>query len=255
MEINTKYANTANYAKGRGGGTIQYIVLHYTANDGDTARGNCNYFQGADRKASAHYFVDENEVWQSVRDTDTAWHCGGGIQGSGGHAYYGKCTNSNSIGIEMCSDKIDGEYMITCKTEQNAAELTKMLMKKYNVPIDRVIRHYDVTGKDCPRPWVRNNAAWLRFKAKLKEEETMTAEEKQEYDQKIKALEGRIYSLEHPMIYNYIDENMPEWSKEAVRFFCGKGILAGDENGLHLDDTKLWMLTILYRSLMNLRNQ
>lgn len=249
MEINTKYANTTNYQKGRGGRTIQYIVLHYTANNGDTARGNCNYFQGANRKASAHYFVDEDAVWQSVRDQDTAWHCGGGIQGAGGHAYFGKCTNSNSIGIEMCSDKLDGEYIITSQTAENAAELTRVLMKKYNVPEARVIRHYDVTGKDCPRPWVRDNAAWLRFKMKLKEDEEMTKEERQEYDRRIQALEGRIYSLEHPMIYNYIDENMPEWSKEAVRFFCEKKILAGTEAGLNLTDCKLWMLTILYRTI------
>ena len=248
MQINTKYAGPSNYQTGRSG-TIRYIVLHYTANDGDTARGNCNYFQGKNRKASAHYFVDENEVWQSVKDTDTAWSVGGGLQGAGGHAYYGKCTNSNSISVELCSQVIGGEYIIPYRTEENAAELTRMLMQKYRIPTDRVIRHYDVTGKDCPRPWVRNNAAWLRFKGKLKEETAMTTEERKEYDQKIKALEGRLYSLEHPMIYNYIDENMPEWSKEAVRFFCEKGILAGTDGGLGLTDTKLWMLTILYRAL------
>ena len=251
MWINSKYADLSNYTRGRSG-KIQYIVLHYTANDGDTARGNCSYFQGANRKTSAHYFVDENEVWQSVKDADTAWSVGGGLQGSGGHAYYRKCTNNNSISIELCSLIIDGEYVIPYQTGKNAAELVRMLMRKYNIPTDRVIRHYDVTGKDCPRPWVRNNGAWLRFKGKLKEEEAMTKEERQEYDQKIKALEGRIYSLEHPMIYNYIDENMPAWSKEAVRFFCEKGVLAGTEEGLHLNDTKLWLLTILYRALKSI---
>ena len=253
-EIQTKYAHTSNYQTGRRGG-IQYIVLHYTANNGDTARGNCNYFQGANRKTSAHYFVDEQSVWQSVRDQDTAWHCGGGIQGAGGHAYYGKCTNNNSIGIEMCSDILEGEYIISSQTEQNAVELTRLLMQKYNVPAERVIRHYDVTGKDCPRPWVRNNAAWLRFKSKLKEEEEMTKAERQEYDGKIQALEDRLKALEQPMIYNYIDENMPGWAKPAVRFFCEKGILAGTGEGLGLSDTKLWILTILYRVIQTLLPQ
>ena len=77
----------------------------------------------------------------------------------------------------------------------------------------------------------------------------MTTTDKQEYDIKIKELERRIFNLEHPMVYHYIDENMPAWSKEAVRFFCEKGILAGNGNGLDLSDTKLWMLTILYRAV------
>ena len=249
MEIQTKYAHISNYQSGRPG-KIQYVVLHYTANDGDTARGNCNYFQGANRKASAHYFVDDTSVWQSVRDADTAWHCGGGLQGSGGHLFYRKCSNVNSIGIEMCSRVQKDEYFISEKTAQNAAELTRRLMKQYGVPAARVIRHYDVTGKECPRPWVRDNEKWIWFKNKITEEEMpMTTAERQEYDMKIKQLEGRIFSLEHPMVYHYIDENMPAWSKEAVRFFSEKGVLAGNGDGLGLSDAKLWTLTILYRAI------
>lgn len=60
-------AHPSNYTQGRTNG-IEYLVVHYTANNGDTAQGNCKYFQGKNRNASAHYFVDENEICQSVKE-------------------------------------------------------------------------------------------------------------------------------------------------------------------------------------------
>lgn len=122
--------------------------------------------QARTSQASAHYFVDENEVWQSVRDTDAAWHCGGAIE-SAHHPLRGICTNRNSIGVEMCSDIVGGKYVITAQTVTRAVELVKMLMAKYRVPLDRVVRHYDVTGKACPEPWVRDESLWRKFKARL----------------------------------------------------------------------------------------
>ncbi len=68
-------AARGNYSPGRAG-PIQYIVVHYTANRGDTAKNNADYFARTVTKTSAHYFVDELEIWQSVLETDTAWHCG-----------------------------------------------------------------------------------------------------------------------------------------------------------------------------------
>lgn len=171
MRIDFIAAHPNNYYQGRGGNSIQYIVVHYTANDGDTAAGNGNYFSGANRQASAHYFVDECSVVQTVKDTDAAWHCGGGLQGSGGHAYYGKCQNRNSLGVEMCSDKVGGKYVITAATVDRTVELVRYLMKRHNVPASRVIRHYDVTGKICPEPWVRNESLWTAFKARLEDDD------------------------------------------------------------------------------------
>jgi N-acetylmuramoyl-L-alanine amidase len=159
-----------NYLAGRVK-KIEYIVMHYTANNGDTAKNNADYYsRTAKLNASAHYFVDEfDTVYQSVKDTDTAWHCGGGLQGAGGHAFYEKCLNSNSIGVEMCSRKdANGNYYIKDEVMANAAVLTRELMAKYGVPVERVIRHYDVTGKICPEPLV-NETAWADFKARLSE--------------------------------------------------------------------------------------
>ena len=142
---------------------IKYIVVHFTANNGDTAYGNTNYFKSY-RGASAHYFVDENGIYQSVEDKNIAWHCGA-------KKYkHSTCRNSNSLGVELCSRKDSkGNYYFMDKTVDNAIELVKMLMAKYNVPIANVIRHYDVTGKNCPEPFVRDIKAWQNFKDRLEE--------------------------------------------------------------------------------------
>lgn len=81
-----------------------YIVIHYVGAV-STAKNNVDYYASKNLDASAHYFVDEKSIWQSVEDFNKAWHCGGGLQGNGGHTFYQKCTNSNSIGIEMCVKK------------------------------------------------------------------------------------------------------------------------------------------------------
>ena len=142
---------------------IKYIVVHFTANNGDTAYGNTNYFKSY-RGASAHYFVDENGIYQSIEDKNIAWHCGA-------KKYkHSTCRNSNSLGVELCSRKDSkGNYYFMDKTVDNAVELIKMLMAKYNVPIANVIRHYDVTGKNCPEPFVKNIEAWQNFKNRLEE--------------------------------------------------------------------------------------
>lgn len=164
MAVKFKACNPTNHG-GKRSQAVKYIVIHYTANNGDTAKNNADYFaNNKNLKASAHYFVDENEVWQSVDCSYIAWHCGGALQGSGGHKFYGLCTNSNSIGVEMCSRKDSkGVYYIKEETLENAAELVRGLMATYNVPIERVIRHYDVTGKGCPQPLVDENK-WKAFK-------------------------------------------------------------------------------------------
>jgi N-acetylmuramoyl-L-alanine amidase len=170
--MNFKQAHSSNFRKGRTN-DIRYIVIHYTSNDGDTAKNNVDYYaRTANLQASAHYYVDEKEVWQSVKEGDTAWHCGS--QTNYKHEY---CRNSNSIGIELCSryngdikadkkaNKVDyKKYYFNAATLEKAVELTKELMAKYNIPVENVIRHYDVTGKVCPAPMVINELAWSKFK-------------------------------------------------------------------------------------------
>ena len=161
MLIN-KLLTTVNYEVGNGKQN-KYIVIHYVGASGG-AEDNCEYFQSTYRGSSAHYFVGhQGEVWQCVKDKDIAWHCGAKRYK---HDY---CRNSNSISVELCCRQNDsnGTWYFEEATIKAATELVKELMAKYNIPVSNVIRHYDVTGKICPEPYVRDTAAWNTFKAGL----------------------------------------------------------------------------------------
>lgn len=150
--------------------SIKYIVIHYTANNGDTARNNGEYFGREYVGASANYFVDSKEIIQSVLDKHIAWHCGGKLESSH-HPLRGICKNSNSIGVELCSIIQNGKYAFKPETVSLAAELTRYLMGRYNIDIDHVVRHYDVTGKTCPAPFVYREDQWKKFKELLAKKE------------------------------------------------------------------------------------
>lgn len=161
MEIN-KLLTKTNFRKGNGKQN-KYIVIHYVGATG-SAEDNCRYFLSNYRGASAHYFVGhDGEVWQSVLDADIAWHCGATRYK---HPY---CRNDNSIGVEMCCRKnlSNNTWYFEEETIKATTELVKELMKKYNIPAANVVRHWDVTGKMCPEPYVRDTDAWNTFKASL----------------------------------------------------------------------------------------
>ena len=158
MEIKENIT-TRNYTKGNNR-SIKYIVVHYVGAV-STAKNNSDYFKSVYRGASAHYFVDDNDIYRVVKDEDTAWHCG--TTGK----YYSNCRNSNSIGIEMCCYNNNGTLDISENIVNKTIELVKELMSKYNVPAENVIRHYDVTHKCCPAPFVNNPSRWNDFKSKL----------------------------------------------------------------------------------------
>lgn len=197
----------SNYRAGRTQ-PVRYIVMHYTANNGDTAKNNCDYYHRVGGlQASAHYFVDEHGAMQSVRECDTAWHCGA-------RAYWHpECRNANSIGIEMCSRKrADGSYYIKPETVANAAALAKGIMQRYGIDTEHVVRHYDVTGKRCPMPWVDDPAQWTAFLAMLTPEHQNEEEE------------------EDMVRYSKI-EDVPDWAQDTVRALMDAGALKGDEHG------------------------
>lgn len=159
MNIN-KLLTTVNYKKATNKQN-KYIVIHYVGAEG-SAENNCKYFQRFYRGASAHYFVGHNgEIWQCVEDFNTAWHCGA-LKYK--HKY---CRNTNSIGVEMCCRKGSSGWYFEPSTITSTVGLVKELMAKYNIPVENVLRHYDITGKICPQPYVANSAAWDSFKAAL----------------------------------------------------------------------------------------
>ena len=237
MSIPFKQCNPRNYRKGREF-PINWICLHFTANNSDTAQNNADYFaREGGLNASAHYFVDTERIVQSVKDSDTAWHCGRERGGS----YYNDCRNANSIGIEMCSVKRNGMYVIPDATMKNAAELARTLMSKYNIPISRVCRHYDVTHKDCPEPWVRNPQLWQKFKTMLTEKEV---EDMTEAQTRAIAKQEIANAENAKKVYNTVDA-VPAWGKATVQKLVNKGFLQGDDQGKLALSTDLLRLLVI----------
>ena len=190
---------------------IQYIVVHYAATVGSTQRhaeGVASWFSNKGAKASADYVVGDDLVIccnPSLPDRYT-WHCGGSKQNTKGGALYKQCTNSNSIGIGLCSTSVTGAveapnssaWSFSPQVLQNAAELIKDLMQAYGVPLERVVRHYDVTGKLCPGVvgWNADSGseeAWLQFKQGL--EEPSSSAVVQDLIQRVEEIQGKLQKL------------------------------------------------------------
>lgn len=138
-------------------GKIKGIVIHYTANPGTTAMQNRNYFEGLkdskETRASSHFVVGlEGEIVQCIPTQEIA--------------YASNERNSDTISIETCHRTADGSY--TEATYQSIVKLTAWLCKKFELTEKDVIRHYDVTGKICPKYFVENENAWNAFKADVR---------------------------------------------------------------------------------------
>ena len=200
-------------------------MVHYTANNGDTAEGNGKYFSGADRNTSAHYFVDEIKIVRSVFDKDTAWHCGAKIY------RHKKCRNENSIGVEMCSKKdSNGQYYINQKRleylektiklidiagriddrlENNDAKEILKVIGSYSKALD-LLDDYD--HKTLLKPNGNNSNKKVRYedcidiinKLRFKEESDIFAIER---NRGLEALIGNIYqTFDNNDVYQSIEE-------------------------------------------------
>lgn len=177
MQINRSIlcTNTCNMQPAdRTAKDIRYIVVHYVGALGD-AKANCQYYASSSVGASAHYYVGfAGDIWQSVSDQNIAWHCG-----TYGTYYHPDCRNANSIGVEMCVRKknastlyaSDTDWYFEKETIEAAAGLILELMEQYGIETDHILRHYDVTHKICPAPFVHNPKAWEDFKTLLKTED------------------------------------------------------------------------------------
>ena len=142
---------------------ILYLAIHYTAGSRSTAgSARAVHKVFTSRSASADFAVDDKEILQFNADPKNyyCWAVGDKRNpGTGGASLNGKALNSNTISIEMCSSLDSGTtaavpnhsgWHITEATFQNTVRLARHLMKKYNIPLSRVVRHYDITGKLCP---------------------------------------------------------------------------------------------------------
>lgn len=159
-EIDVELLSINEYSRpGTQTGKIQGIVIHYTANPGSTAIQNRNYFEGLKdskkTKASSHFVVGlRGEIVQCI----PTWEV----------AYASNERNSDTVSIETCHPTADGSY--TEETYQSMIELTAWLCKKFDLTEEDVIRHYDITGKNCPKYFVENETAWTEFQQQVGEE-------------------------------------------------------------------------------------
>ena len=215
MEIKTKNARRENYSCGRSK-PIRYIVIHYTGNYGDTAEKNAEFFgrESVKPSRSAHFFVDENAVWQSVPPDSAAWHV------SSSAAVHSDCRNSNSIGVEICM--LDKQGEVRRGSVDRAVQLTRELMRKYGIPAERVLRHYDVIRKSCPEPMVRNPDLWRDFLDRLKGEDDMK-------------------------YYENLAEIPAGEMRDTVRMLMDRQVIAGNGSGLHLSEDMVRVLVWLRR--------
>ena len=145
---------------------VKGIVMHWTATPGASALNERNYFNGtciADKRyASAHYFVDRKEAQLIIPENEVAYHAHD--QNRCYVSFLKPNANTTAIGVEMCVEK-DGK--IHSETVQNAAELVADLCKRYGLATNKIVRHYDVTNKNCPAPWVSDSSQLTAFRKKV----------------------------------------------------------------------------------------
>lgn len=156
--IDPKDGKTKSRFGYRGHNAIAWIIVHYT---GDRYAQGCAKKTAAamqtwKRTVSTHYLVGDDGIYQTVADRHAAWHCP--------YEKSNKCAacNSVAIGVDLVEHKQntrsksvkDSDWYFTEKVIQDGAALVAMLADKYNIPQDHIVRHYDVTGKWCPRPFV-----------------------------------------------------------------------------------------------------
>ena len=143
---------------------VTKIAVHYVGNPNTSAIANRNYFENqknGGRYVSSHFIVGlQGEVIQCIPLDEISY-----------------CTNqanSYSISIECCHPDSTGKF--TEKTEQSLAELCAYLLEKFGLGAEDIIRHYDVTGKQCPLYWSPTkyqsaevaNARFAEFKEKVR---------------------------------------------------------------------------------------
>lgn len=153
-ELDVQLLTVNEYSRpGLAADTITGVVVHYTANPGSTAQQNRDYFENLkdshDTKVSSNFIVGlEGEIIQCVPTSEIA--------------YASNSRNSDTVSIECCHPDESGKF--TEATYDSLVELTAFLCGKFGLGADSVIRHYDVTEKNCPKYFVEHEDAWLQFK-------------------------------------------------------------------------------------------
>ncbi len=177
-------------------GTIKNIVVHWIGNAGSTAENNAKYFDslkdGRGTYASSHYIIgNDGVVIRCVPENEVAYHA--------------SSANSYSIGIEVCHPDSTGKY--TDLAYKSLIELLVDLCERYKLePMRAIIRHYDVSGKDCPRYYVKNTEEWKRLKQDV--EDAISKDEELEHAVKVLQDKGIISSPDVWIKGKYTNNNV-----------------------------------------------
>ena len=153
-DINVQLLDVNAYSRpGMETETITGIVIHYTANPGSTAQENRDYFNSLQyshaTEASSNFIVGlDGEIIQCV----PTWEV----------AYASNERNTDTVSIECCHPDDSGKF--TDETYRSLVQLTAWLCVKFGLTEEDVIRHYDVTGKNCPKYFVEHEDAWDEFR-------------------------------------------------------------------------------------------
>ena len=219
------------------------VVVHETATPGATAEREYQYFNGGERGASAHAFVDWEDVVQTIPYDEVAWHAG-------------PTANSRYIGIELCRPS-SHEPDKFGRVWNNAVSLFADLFREHGfgeVTVDNLLSHAEVSSRwresDHTDPvgyFAEYGKTVNEFRDAVQNELNGGAEVAAINDlvTRMDELEQRINRLENPMIYNYIDQNMPEWSRPTIQKLVDKGYLKGNDQGeLGLTDEMLKLFVI-----------
>ena len=152
---------------------VRAIAMHWVENPGTSAQFNWNYFEGrkngANSYGSTHFLIDETETVWALPLSEMGYHVG---PASSATQYamdrLSPYANSFCLGIELCHPDDTGVFEEA--TLWQAAGLCAELCRKYSLdPMSQIIRHYDVTGKVCPKYWVNHSREFDRFKLKVVE--------------------------------------------------------------------------------------
>ncbi len=170
LDIDEQYLTPNEYSRpGTPLNKIKNIVIHYTANPGTSAQNNRDYFEGLKdtglTSASSHFIIGLNgEIIQCIPMNE--W------------CYASNELNGQSISIEMCHPDESGVFNDV--TYNSCVFLVAKLCNYYHLTADDVIRHYDITGKDCPKYFVENPAKWEKFKGFITKWQKKYSEEQTE---------------------------------------------------------------------------
>lgn len=154
---------------------VKKLIIHYTANPGASAQNHHDYFDktapAAGTYASAHVFVDKTQAIQIIPFNEVAYAANDVQQrNADGSAWRGVkelLPNANflSISVELCIEK-DGSFHPD--TVSRAVDVFVELCKQFNLTENDIVRHFDVTHKQCPLPYVNDVKAFADFKARVK---------------------------------------------------------------------------------------